>query len=290
MSSKPTLLIAADTSTCDISPWATEGYTVHLLTKATQRTIEDAADDLESNDRYAILAFGAAATAALQFATRPSRQLQAVAAYYPLSLPSTAFHPTVHILLHLPHTYPFSLRTSSTVRIRLYDAAPGFAQPTTPTYDRIATSLAFSRTLALLRGTIGPEMPDLEGVWEDHLRYKFHDKSVNKTMDTMVSQPYVNYVPTLTGGRGYNEIHRFYKDFFIPRCPPSMRMTLVSRTVGSDRIRGRLCQESVYFDTSSVLVQVGLLERGTLPVVGKEAARKVLDRNEVESNGLIRDW
>jgi hypothetical protein len=55
MSENPTLLIAADTATCDISPWATEGYSVHLLTKASQRVIEDATDDLESNDRYAIL-------------------------------------------------------------------------------------------------------------------------------------------------------------------------------------------------------------------------------------------
>lgn len=52
---KPILVVACDTATFDISPWAAEGYTIHLLTAATQRDIEDATDDLESSDRYAIL-------------------------------------------------------------------------------------------------------------------------------------------------------------------------------------------------------------------------------------------
>jgi carboxymethylenebutenolidase len=38
----------------------------------------------------------------------------------------------------------------------------------------------------------------------------------------------------------------------------------------------------------SVLVQVGLLERDQLPVVGVEAARKVLDP-DLPSNGLITE-
>ena len=52
----------------------------------------------------------------------------------------------------------------------------------------------------------------------------------------MVSSPYVNHVPTLTGGIGYKELHRFYKDFFIPMNPPSLNIRLLSRTVGTDRI------------------------------------------------------
>jgi hypothetical protein len=52
---KPTILIATDTPTFDIEPWASEGYSIHLLTHATARDIEDAADDLESNDKYGII-------------------------------------------------------------------------------------------------------------------------------------------------------------------------------------------------------------------------------------------
>jgi carboxymethylenebutenolidase len=166
-------------------------------------------------------------------------------------------------------------------------------------------------------------------MWDTHLRAKFHDKNANAVMDTMVSAPYVNHVPTLTGGRGYKDLHRWYRDYFIPKCPPSLQITLMSRTVGADRVvdevvlrfrhtcevpwmlpgvpptgrevevpvvsvvafrGGHVCQENVYFDTGSVMVQVGLLERGTLPVVGAEGARKVLEPKEVGSNKLIRDW
>ena len=55
-------------------------------------------------------------------------------------------------------------------------------------------------------------------------------------MATMVSEPYVNHIPTLTGGIGYKDLHRFYRDFFIPGNPPSMKMRLLSRTIGVDRV------------------------------------------------------
>jgi hypothetical protein len=54
-SSQPTLIIVTDEKTFEISPWTTEGYAVHLLTQGTKRDIENATDDLESNDPYAIL-------------------------------------------------------------------------------------------------------------------------------------------------------------------------------------------------------------------------------------------
>jgi hypothetical protein len=52
---KPTLFIATESKICDISPWANEGYDIHLLTEATSRDIENAVDDLESHDKYAII-------------------------------------------------------------------------------------------------------------------------------------------------------------------------------------------------------------------------------------------
>jgi len=55
-------------------------------------------------------------------------------------------------------------------------------------------------------------------------------------MSTMVRQPYVNHIPTLTGGIGYKDLHRFYKDFFISRNPPSLNIRLLSRTIGTDRV------------------------------------------------------
>jgi hypothetical protein len=55
-------------------------------------------------------------------------------------------------------------------------------------------------------------------------------------MATMVKNPYVNHVPTLTGGIGKKELRRFYADYFIPSNPPSLKMKLLSRTIGADRV------------------------------------------------------
>ena len=49
----------------------------------------------------------------------------------------------------------------------------------------------------------------------------------------------------------------------------------------------KLAHEHVYWDQASVLVQLGLLQRGNLPVVGVEGARSVLDRS-IALNDLIR--
>lgn len=46
----------------------------------------------------------------------------------------------------------------------------------------------------------------------------------------------MNHVPTLTGGIGQRDLFRFYQDYFIPSNPPSMKMKLVSRTIGTDRV------------------------------------------------------
>jgi carboxymethylenebutenolidase len=43
----------------------------------------------------------------------------------------------------------------------------------------------------------------------------------------------------------------------------------------------------IYWDQASVLVQVGLLEPNSLPVVGSESARKMLDPTSVPSDLLI---
>jgi carboxymethylenebutenolidase len=39
---------------------------------------------------------------------------------------------------------------------------------------------------------------DLEEIWEEHTYYEFADRSVEHTMSTMVQEPYVNHVPTVS--------------------------------------------------------------------------------------------
>jgi carboxymethylenebutenolidase len=169
---------------------------------------------------------------------------------------------------------------------------------------------------------------DLVALWEAHCRCEFETRDVNATMATMVSQPYVNHIPTMTGGVGHEQLKRFYACHFIPVNPPDFRLTPISRTVGADTIvdefivhfthttvidwmlpgiapTGRvveiptvaivkfegdkLAHEHIYWDQASVLVQLGLLDPAGLPVAGAETAQKVINKT-LPSNGLMERW
>ncbi len=203
----------------------------------------------------------------------------------------------------------------------------GFNRPEGGDYDKPAATLAHSRSIALLRRTIGPDY-NLEALWEAHTRFEFVTRDVAATMATMVSEPYVNHVPVMTGGVGARDLARFYANHFIPKCPKDIRMVPISRTVGADRIvdemltsfthdveidwmlpgvpptgrhvevaivaivgfRGdKLWHEHIYWDQASVLVQIGLIDPAGLPVAGAEAAHKLLDETR-PSNTLMRRW
>ncbi|HYZ32401.1 MAG TPA: nuclear transport factor 2 family protein [Crenalkalicoccus sp.] len=169
---------------------------------------------------------------------------------------------------------------------------------------------------------------DLVALWEAHCRYEFETRDVDATMATMVDEPYVNHIPTITGGVGHEQLKRFYKYHFIGANPADMTLNPVSRTVGTDRIvdemvlsfthateidwmlpgippTGRkveiplvaiiqfrddkLAHEHIYWDQASVLVQIGKLDPTGLPVAGVETARKVLDKS-LPSNALMPAW
>jgi carboxymethylenebutenolidase len=166
---------------------------------------------------------------------------------------------------------------------------------------------------------------ELTRLWEEHTRHEFDTKDTEATLATMVADAYVDHVPVLTGGRGHDELRRFYATHFIPKMPPDMAMTPVSRTVGVDRLvdemvisfthtvemdwmlpgiaptgkpvevalvvivhfrDGKLAHEHIYWDQASVLAQLGLIDAVALPVAGAESARKVLDQSR-PPNALI---
>lgn len=225
-----------------------------------------------------------------------------------------------------------------------YDnAVPGFAETDLEEYDHLSADLAWTRTLKVLRKGYSRD-PDYEQRYEQHVEGKlqpqrdiawwannwlgkFFSSNVRKAMDGYVQHktPGVTYTPTISGGIGKKALRHFYEHYFIGRLPPSMRLRLLSRTTGPDRIvdelyvsyehtqevpwmlpgvpptnrrveiilvsivsmrAGRLYSEHVYWDQASVLVQVGLLDpkllpdevQGVdrLPVVGREAARRIL--------------
>ena len=166
----------------------------------------------------------------------------------------------------------------------------------------------------------------LVDLWEQHMRCEFEQRDAAATIATMSDDSSVNHVPTMTGGRGRDELLDFYGRHFIPKMPADTQITPVCRTIGQGRIvdemvfkfthdilmdwmlpgvpptgrrvevpmlvvvqldGGKIVCERIYWDQASVLVQLGLLDPSGLPVAGIETARKVLDP-ALPSNELIR--
>lgn len=164
-------------------------------------------------------------------------------------------------------------------------------------------------------------------LWEEHLKAEFQDKDAHASCDTMVATPYVNHVPVLTGGMGRQQLEHFYGRYFIPSMPDDVELKPISRTIGQDRIvdefvfccthttqmdwllpgvkptgrrlelvmvvivyfeQGKIQREHIHWDQASALVQLGLLDSAGLPVVGAEAARKMLDPTSIPSNLLMK--
>jgi carboxymethylenebutenolidase len=171
-----------------------------------------------------------------------------------------------------------------------------------------------------------PAQETLRQLWEEHVRYEFSTRNTEDTLATMVEDAYVNHIPVLTGGVGKDELRAFYSKRFIPQMPPDTEMIPVSRTIGEDQLvdemvftfthsirmdwmlpgvtptgkrvevplvaivrfrDGKLSHEHIYWDQASVLVQIGLLDAGRLPVAGVESARKVLDPT-LPANALMK--
>ncbi|KAI1206077.1 NTF2-like protein [Annulohypoxylon truncatum] len=332
-------------------------------------------------ETYGIVAYGDAASFCLEhfhmFDNNPEFRLSCLIAYYPTRIPDpqTRFPGGIHVLVHLAtgesvgivkQTQLVGIQGKKRVVDRTidrgkgtggmlqmsypsytYKATPGFAERDLDEFDRVSAELSWSRSLATARRAFRKDA-DLEKTLEQNVESKFYTRDLRQTLSTYSAHqsPHVTYVPTLTGGIGPEELQRFYSEFFLDRNPPSMKLTLLSRTIGADRVvdelhisfkhtqempwilpgvpptnkrveiivvsivtlrGGRLYHEHIYWDQASVLVQTGLLdpkvvpgkasEKGLkrLPVVGKEAAKRVLrgydegDEGEA-TNDLIAEW
>lgn len=214
------------------------------------------------------------------------------------------------------------------VEVYMYPGAGhAFASKGRDSFDKPASLMAHSRSIAALRKALGPRY-DLSALWDKHTEYEFGTRDVKATMATMVQEPYVNHIPTMTGGVGQADLARFYKYHFIPRTPKDTRLIPISRTIGADRVvdemlfcfthdmeidwmlpgipptgryveiplvaivcfRGdKLYHEHIYWDQASVLVQIGKLDPGGLPIAGAETARKLIDE-ALPSNSLMKSW
>ena len=94
------------------------------------------------------------------------------------------------------------------------DADHAFARPNGEHYHKASALMAHQRSVTALKEDIGPWY-DLSALWDKHCEYEFATRNVDDTMATMVAEPYVNHIPTMTGGVGYQDLHRFYKHHFV---------------------------------------------------------------------------
>jgi len=167
---------------------------------------------------------------------------------------------------------------------------------------------------------------ELAATFDAHVKHEFVDRDVDATMRTMVAEPYLLHLSTLTGGVGAAEVRRFYERYFVGKWPADTKVERVSRTVGWDQVvdelilsfthdvplefmlpgikptgkhvelptvvvmkfeNGKIAHEHIYWDQASLLVQVGLLDPKAVPAVGVEQARKLLDKS-LPSNTLMK--
>ncbi|MBW4507603.1 MAG: ester cyclase [Scytonematopsis contorta HA4267-MV1] len=174
--------------------------------------------------------------------------------------------------------------------------------------------------------SLTPAQELLQKLWEEHMRHEFVTHSPEDALATMVEDAYVNCIPVMTGGVGKAAVREFYSKYFIPQMPEDTELTPISRTIGTDQLvdemvlkfthsiqmdwmlpgiaptfkrvevpavavirfhDGKLAHEHIYWDQASVMVQLGLLDPNTLPVVGIDSARKAINPN-LPSNALIK--
>ncbi|RAL13715.1 dienelactone hydrolase [Aspergillus homomorphus CBS 101889] len=337
--------ITAETPDFDnqtLRAWSDEGFDVVYVPfnnggkeyAARLRTVKDG---LGVGDNYAIIAFGDAASFCMDYFLKPTNasRLAALVAYYPTTIPDTRnrYSISLRVLCHLAGdtvdvvTIPTALglqgkKHRSTKKINpgigtgerlnigwptftYASVQPGFAESDLEEYDRLASDLAWSRTLQVLRKAFGKDL-DLESRWEEHLEARFFSMNLKATVEPYVSHlnPTVTCTPTMSGAIGSHALRRFYEHHFLRKLPPSMRLRLISRTVGADRVvdelyasfehteeipwmlpgipptnkrvevilvsivslrAGRLYSEHMYWDQASVLVQLGLLDPKYVP-------------------------
>lgn len=73
-----------------------------------------------------------------------------------------------------------------------------FAVPFTSSFDYANEAVSHTRNLTFLKKLMNGPYFDLEAIWDEHTYYEFENRSVKHTMATMVQEPYVNHVPTVS--------------------------------------------------------------------------------------------
>jgi carboxymethylenebutenolidase len=174
---------------------------------------------------------------------------------------------------------------------------------------------------------IRPHVNRLGKVFDEHIKCEFERRDIEATMKTMIKEPYVHHIPTLTGGIGYSGVYNFYKDELIGKMPDDTKFVRISRTIDKNQVvdelilsfthdreiefmlpgipptgkyvelphvvvmkfnEGKIAHEHIYWDQASLLVQIGLLDPKRLPVSGIEQTRMLMEiQKGLKSRGTM---
>lgn len=182
--------------------------------------------------------------------------------------------------------------------------------------------------LAVMHGKKNrPHVNRLGKVIDEHIKCEFDRRDIEATMKTMIKEPYVHHIPTLTGGIGYSGVYNFYKDELIGKMPDDTKFVRISRTIDKNQVvdelilsfthdreiefmlpgipptgkyvelphvvlmkfnEGKIAHEHIYWDQASLLVQIGLLDPKRLPVSGIEQTRMLMEiQKGLKSRGTM---
>jgi carboxymethylenebutenolidase len=170
-----------------------------------------------------------------------------------------------------------------------------------------------------MKESLGSAESGISALWDKHLESEFAHRSPEEALATMTDNPRVLVVPTMIGGRGTEEVRNFYANHFLKNLPPDIEVVPVSRTIGSGRLvdelvvrfthtvqmdwlipgvpptgnrielamvavvyfeGDRISAEHLYWDTATLLRQAGVLTDPSLPILGGEHARNMLNQAE----------
>ncbi|THW73885.1 dienelactone hydrolase [Aureobasidium pullulans] len=348
----PYIFLTAETDDFDeemIAAWEGEGFVTTYVPygdggKDYVARMHAAPDHaLGLSDQYAIVAFGDAASTCLEAYVTSTPRLAALVAYYPSRIPDpqqTRYPMHTTVLVHLVGNEIKVIRTPEVLGIQgkkkiitkrtgdglglggqlklsfqayKYDGVEaGFAESDLDEYDAAAASVAWSRSIGVVKKALRMAS-EIERIRDEHVD---HTKkgNISKALAITSSNPAILHAPTLTGGFHPEDLSDFYTEFFQP-SPASLNTKLLSRTIGTDRIvdelslsfnhnkvipwllpgipatnrrievvlisivcvkAGVLESEKVYWDQASVLMQVGLLDPKVVPDKFKEKGVKIL--------------
>ncbi|KAL2825777.1 LEA domain protein [Aspergillus cavernicola] len=229
--------------------WAEEGYTVvEILTQAVSEGQEDpiglalsslaSCDSCEPKTKVGLVVYDPTAWPRIASSLTSHSDIVGVVLYTDSSSTSVVSPPSLPSLQHIAG--PAETKGIRTEQHTVYHypsmKASLFATPFAEQFHYASEAVSHTRNLTFLKKHMEGPYFDLEAIWDEHTYYEFETRSVPDTMSTMVQEPYVNHIPTITGGIGRDRLSTFYQNHFVFQNPADTEMELISRTLGIDRV------------------------------------------------------